>query len=69
MQQILGVCPLPDDVLFAIEFYCGGSRQIWHNWLFSKMTLTPEEITQIMIDNMPELLLPCVAEAPEQEKP
>lgn len=65
MKQLLGVSQLPDDVVYAIEFYNGGARQIWYAWVFSKMTKTPEEITQILIDNMPPVLLPCIE--PESE--
>lgn len=60
MKKRLGVNTLPDDVVYSIEFYCGGSKQIWYDWLFGKMTETPEQITEIIIQHMPGVLLQCI---------
>lgn len=60
MKKRLGVDTLPDDVIYAIEFYCGGAKQIWYTWLFSKMEQSPEELTEIIIRHMPAILLQCI---------
>jgi len=60
MKKRLGVNTLPQDITYAIEFYCGGAKQIWYTWLFGKMEETPSEITEIIIRHMPAILLQCI---------
>lgn len=60
MKKKQGVDTLPEDVLYAIEFYCGGAKQIIHNWVLGKMTETPEQVTDILINHMPSVLLQCI---------
>lgn len=45
---------LSNELLFSIKFYCGGLALIVTEWLKSGLNESPEELAQLVYDNIPQ---------------
>ncbi len=51
-----GTRELTEELRFTIEFNCHGAVNMCRKWILSGMSLPPEEIAGLIVDNMPDNL-------------
>lgn len=56
ISKSLGTDKLPQEILLAVNFYCGGVIYIITEWLETGLKDSPEKIGQIIYDCMPKTI-------------
>lgn len=49
---------VPSRIMKSIKFFCSGIQGLWKEWCSTGMKEGPEEITAVVLDNIPDLLKP-----------
>lgn len=59
--QVKTGSPVSEDIRFLLEMYCHGSISMTIQWVLSGMQSTPEELSRLMVEAMPQKLVDLFA--------
>lgn len=59
--QVKTGSPVSEDIRFLLEMYCHGSISMTIQWVLSGMQSTPEELSRLMVEAMPQKLIDLFA--------